>query len=289
MSSLTTTFTPAAACTNAGIAHIQVNEVQYFLLQGPPASSTDCFPEGYDPDRTAVYAPGICPSGYTEACSQLGTFATITETTFTCCPTQLKHSCLTNTNKRYSWQSTLACYSTITTEADGQWTISAVTRVSNGTTQIADETGTETFGAVNAHGVQVKVWDGAFPTSTSAHTTRDQIATAIQTGTPDTTGRESPVSPVASKGLSSGAAAGIGIGAGAAVILAGLLGFWILKRRRRDKHAVASKEQPVQPIIAGWGELPAELKQPFVRHEMEGDHQYPYKPGDPPRELDTSR
>ncbi|KAK2046011.1 hypothetical protein LZ31DRAFT_552726 [Colletotrichum somersetense] len=87
MSSFTTTFTPAASCTNAGITHIQVNEVQYFLLQGPPASSTNCFPEGYDPDRTAVYAPGICPRGYTEACSQLGTFATITETTFTCCPT----------------------------------------------------------------------------------------------------------------------------------------------------------------------------------------------------------
>ncbi|KAK2019177.1 hypothetical protein LZ32DRAFT_686948 [Colletotrichum eremochloae] len=213
MGSLTTTFTPAASCTNAGIAHIQVNEVQYYLLQGPPATSTDCFPNGYDPDRTAVYAPGVCPSGYTEACSQLETFATVTETTFTCCPTQLKHSCLTDTKERYSWQSTLACYSTITTEADGQWTISAVTRVSNGTTQIADETGTETFGAVNAHGVQVKVWDGAFPTSTSTSTTQEQRATAIRTEGSDTRGRESPVSAEANKGLSSGAAAGIGISA----------------------------------------------------------------------------
>ncbi|KAK1980735.1 hypothetical protein LZ30DRAFT_722271 [Colletotrichum cereale] len=289
MSSLTTTFTPAASCTAAGIAHIQVNEVQYFLLQGPPATSTDCFPDGYDPDRTALYAPGVCPSGYTEACSQLETFATVTETVFTCCPTQLKHSCLTDTKERYSWQSTLACYSTITTEADGRWTISAVTRVSNGTTQIADETGTETFGAVNAHGVQVKVWDGAFPTSTYTSAARDERATtALQPERSDTRGRESAVSAAAGKGLSSGAAAGIGIGAGAAVILAGLLGFWILRRKRREIHAGASKGEEEEPSMSR-GELPPELEQPFVRHEMAGDHHYPYKPGDPPRELDTDR
>ncbi|KAK2065594.1 hypothetical protein LY76DRAFT_586317 [Colletotrichum caudatum] len=178
MSSLTTTVTPAASCTYAGIAHIQVNEVQYFLLQGPPASSTDCFPGGYDP------------------LSQPQHPRTLRETR----------------------------------------------------TQLLDR---------------------------PEYPIKQEVSF-------------SPVSAVADKGLSSGAVAGIGIGAGAAVILAGLLGFWIPRRRRRNKHAVASKEQAVEPST-GWGDLPAELKQTFVRHEMEGDHQYPYKPGDPPRELDTSR
>ncbi|KAJ0163433.1 hypothetical protein CTA2_3016 [Colletotrichum tanaceti] len=316
MSSLTTTFTPPASCTHTGIAHIQVNDVQYYLLQGEPATSTDCYPDGYDPDRTALYAPGVCPSGYTEACSRLETFATVTETIFTCCPTQLVHSCLTSTNERYSWQNTLACHSAITTERDGKWTISAVTRVSDGTTQIARETGTETFGAVNAHGVQIKVWDGAFPTSTSTSTstsatqdagttttTQDPGPTAAQSegsGPSERPGGGGGDDSGAGTGLSPGAAAGIGIGAGVLVISACLFAIWLLRRRRKrttNGYAAASKgnNNSNNNHNNNWPprsstdvqELSAEPKVPFVRHEMVGDHQYPYRPGDPPRELES--
>ncbi|KAK6216538.1 hypothetical protein QIS74_06652 [Colletotrichum tabaci] len=289
MSSLTTTFTPPASCTHTGIAHIQVNDVQYYLLQGEPATSTDCYPDGYDPDRTALYAPGVCPSGYTEACSRLETFATVTETIFTCCPTQLVHSCLTSTNERYSWQNTLACYSTITTEQDGKWTISAVTRVSDGTTQIARETGTETFGAVNAHGVQIKVWDGAFPTSTSTSATQDPGPTAAQSEGSIPRERQDGDDAGAGTGLSSGAAGGIGAGAGVLVISACLFGFWLLRRRRkRSKNGYAAASKGNRPRSStNVQELPAEPKEPSVRHEMVGDHQYPYRPGDPPRELES--
>lgn len=87
MSALTTTFTRPASCTQTGIMYFPIDERRYFLLQGEPAVSTECYPSGYSPERTAFYSPGICPSGYTTACSALETSETVTETLYTCCPT----------------------------------------------------------------------------------------------------------------------------------------------------------------------------------------------------------
>ena len=90
---LTTTFTPAASC----LASSNVWEIHFttagagafdtylYYLQGPPRTS-DCLPENYDPVTTAYYSPGICPSGYTAACSYANTLGSLTETTLTCCP-----------------------------------------------------------------------------------------------------------------------------------------------------------------------------------------------------------
>lgn len=76
--SLTTTFFPSPSCTNdfytAGI---------YYSIGGPLAS--ECFPSGWR-STSQYFSPGICPTGYTQACSSLSTSGTEVETFATCCP-----------------------------------------------------------------------------------------------------------------------------------------------------------------------------------------------------------
>lgn len=85
---LTTTFTAPASCTTAtGLYQIWASNTFHFE-QGPLASMADCFPSGYDAAATSqYYSPGICPSGYTTACSSTDVLsAAVTETAYTCCP-----------------------------------------------------------------------------------------------------------------------------------------------------------------------------------------------------------
>lgn len=87
---LTTTFTaPPAACETAtGLYQVWDAADAYYYEQGPLASLTTCYPDGYDPVPEQYYSPGLCPSGYTAACSSTDVVsATATETAYTCCPT----------------------------------------------------------------------------------------------------------------------------------------------------------------------------------------------------------
>lgn len=94
---LTTTFTAPASCATAtGLYQIWSSgsegaSATYHYEQGPLASLSSCFPSGYDASATGAepyYSPGLCPSGYTAACSSTGVVsATATETALTCCPT----------------------------------------------------------------------------------------------------------------------------------------------------------------------------------------------------------
>lgn len=59
------------------------------------ASASTCFPPSYS--FSAIFSPGVCPSGYYIACGSTNVLETVTETVATCCPgyrppTQL-HSC----------------------------------------------------------------------------------------------------------------------------------------------------------------------------------------------------
>jgi hypothetical protein len=82
---LTTTFTPLAACVTA-IYLYRFGVGGPYASLGPP-SIRDCFPPGWLPDLTARFSPGLCPSGYTVACSTVGRMNDVAETTATCCPT----------------------------------------------------------------------------------------------------------------------------------------------------------------------------------------------------------
>lgn len=87
---LTTTFTAPASCTTATGLYQIWNDASstYHYEQGPLATMSGCFPDGYDASPSQYYSPGLCPKGYTAACSSTDVVsATVTETAFTCCPT----------------------------------------------------------------------------------------------------------------------------------------------------------------------------------------------------------
>jgi hypothetical protein len=104
---LTTTFLPPSSCLardNIWLVHTTCpdNDGCYYLLQGPP-TTTDCMPKDYRHENTAYYSPGLCPAGYTPACSATSTRSrTITETMYTCCPSYVRSvtaACLQFTSK----------------------------------------------------------------------------------------------------------------------------------------------------------------------------------------------
>lgn len=86
---LTTTFTPNGADCNS--TFIGANSNTKWLQYGAGAiSSGDCLPSGFMPYNRYFYSPGVCPSGYTEACytqSIPSTRNNRPETRITCCPT----------------------------------------------------------------------------------------------------------------------------------------------------------------------------------------------------------
>jgi hypothetical protein len=90
--SLTTTFTPSPSCltdiykfnaSSAVTVSGQLSSLVYIQLG--PTSTSDCVPSSFAPSG-AYYSPGICPSGYTQACKGIVTSGTVTETQATCCP-----------------------------------------------------------------------------------------------------------------------------------------------------------------------------------------------------------
>jgi hypothetical protein len=93
---LTTTFTPSASClkdyyrlnhTGTYTENSKILTYQYLSLG--PASTSACLPAGFD-STSQYFSPGICPSGYSIACSFLATFSSnIVETQATCCPTSV--------------------------------------------------------------------------------------------------------------------------------------------------------------------------------------------------------
>jgi hypothetical protein len=90
---LTTTFTPPTSCLASDnlwtvYTICPSNDKCYYLFHGPPRTS-NCLHKGYNFDTTAYYSLGICPPGYTAACSQLNTLNQLTETAYTCYPTDV--------------------------------------------------------------------------------------------------------------------------------------------------------------------------------------------------------
>jgi hypothetical protein len=91
VAALTTTFTPAPSCLsqfyqldNADGMKCGDKICQYFQLG--PLEPSSCFPSGWESSSTAYFSPGICPSGYTQACSSVINIGTVSETRATCCP-----------------------------------------------------------------------------------------------------------------------------------------------------------------------------------------------------------
>lgn len=93
---LPTTFTPASSClsnTNIWLVYhdnkfncFSSYACPYYFLQGP-LDTSDCLPPNYEDSEDTFYSPGICPSGYTSACTSAQSLGTYAVTVQICCPT----------------------------------------------------------------------------------------------------------------------------------------------------------------------------------------------------------
>jgi hypothetical protein len=100
---LPTTFTPASSCLgDNNIWQIFFESDLYYFMQGPPSDlNLGCLPPSYGDSEYTFYYPGICPSGYTAACTSVKSLGTYTATVQICCPTRLVFP-LPSTFRNYS-------------------------------------------------------------------------------------------------------------------------------------------------------------------------------------------
>lgn len=77
---LATRFTTAPSCTTDINTNIADN---YYSIGG--LTPSPYFPSGWL-STSQYFSPGVCPDGYRQACSNLVSGGTVTETQATCCP-----------------------------------------------------------------------------------------------------------------------------------------------------------------------------------------------------------
>ncbi|KAJ9302099.1 hypothetical protein DTO271G3_965 [Paecilomyces variotii] len=236
---LTTTFTPASSCLvdlyqvdNTEGVYCGVGITTYLCqyLQLGPTSTSACLPSGWNTGSTAYFSPGICPSGYRQACSSTVNIGTLVETRATCCPSG--YFCQTRTD--WPWYSTDACtyvntnpvpYTYTTTDNKGDYVTSTTTNV-------------EGF---NAYGVSIRYqatdFASAQKTSSSVPSTSSSSSSSRSAPTLETS------SSSASNGLPTGAKVGVGVGCSVGVLLLILVGFLIFRLRSYTRSVTVQHEE----------------------------------------------
>ncbi|KAH6714058.1 hypothetical protein BKA61DRAFT_55400 [Leptodontidium sp. MPI-SDFR-AT-0119] len=230
---LTTTFTPSPSCLSYlyATSGTNNNNQPYVVVNlGPPTDYSTCFPSGWATNSMSYFSPGICPYGYTSACSTLGFLPTITsgETTVICCPSG--YTCGT-------WPPPWVCTSSFIGFPS--------------TTLDLFTTGSK-FGGANAFSVQIRFQATDFVSTTNlgppaVNTLTDTQPPGLSTFSVQirfqatdfvtTAYLNSPaintLTDTQPPGLSTGAKAGIGVGVAIGVLTLLLLGALLLWRRRR--------------------------------------------------------
>jgi hypothetical protein len=245
---LTTTFTPSPSCLSDYYTFSSGE-----LSLGPPQTS-DCLPSGWKP-TSQYFSPGLCPSGYTIACSTVVSIDTLTETQATCCPTSYICAPL-------GWPSQV-CSRTF-----AGWGTPAtimVTSSANSITTIfpfvpqAYESANG-YGAANAYGILI-----AFQSTT---TTTQPPMTYPTSSLPLPISTSPTNSPAPSQPLTPGDKAGIGISVTLVILgLFACLAFFILRHRR------LSNRQHLSELQAGqYKERPHELQEMRGEPELYGSN-----------------
>lgn len=157
---LTTTFTAPSACATAtGLYQIWSGSDSYHYEQGPLLSRPDCYPSGYDASPSQYFSPGLCPTGYTAACSSTHVLSSVVaETAYTCCPTAAVYACADSADTLVSGQSFLGC----TTVFDQALVLASVTVVSDGTTDLLPAATEGAGSGLGANSIAVRFRSGDF-------------------------------------------------------------------------------------------------------------------------------
>ncbi|GAB1320000.1 Mid2 domain-containing protein [Madurella fahalii] len=295
---LTTVFTPPADCASStGIHVVGCGDRCAWWAEGP-LGAAHCYPTSYNPSLNHYYSPGICPSGYTAACTSLRSIAQVTETIQTCCPTALgyHYRCVRPT---WPWQSSLGC-TVYFADATSTFSFPTVTSIRDGSTVVRSTARTEV--GIGAYGVEIRFQSTDFAprattissssstgTDAAATTGSPTLSTTPQTSIPTSAGSgpnsggsssSSGVNSEPSGGLPVAAQAGIGVGVGifgVLCILCAVLWFRYLKRQERAFQELQARSLPYHTGPAeGWKAEPAPVHiTQYYPAELDPQHQRP--------------
>ncbi|KAI0481584.1 hypothetical protein F4859DRAFT_425553 [Xylaria cf. heliscus] len=184
---------------------------------GGPSQTTNCFASSWNP--TITYAGSGCPPQYTSACQNTN-FGAVT-----CCPSAYDFTCQPETWTTGNHAEWFRCVSRYASQD-----VITVTRTdfSQNTINVGKRT-RHTYEHLFALALMYTT-----PPSSSSSPTTSLPTSSID---PSTTGKTS-------SGLSPGAAAGIGVGATAAVILLALLAWFLYRRKRKSRLSNDTSEFP---------------------------------------------
>ncbi|GLA75086.1 hypothetical protein AtubIFM55763_006348 [Aspergillus tubingensis] len=260
---LTTTFIPPSTCISD---FWLVSSSSKTWMNLGPAHTAECVPSGWD--VSSYFSPGLCPTGYRIAASNIVIDGTITETAATCCPTIGIQTYSTRTTYTPGWTELEVCTwepgKSTEIEFAYTWTDTAGSTSSTSSSLSSP-------GHINGYGISIR-WqstDFTTPAATAASTTSSGDSPA--TATSSTTSPMS-TSSSSSSGLSTGAKAGIGVGVAAGAVLAIFLLLFFL--RRRKVNASSTNTQAYQSPDQGYrvqrlNELPAMRTGAFMTEQVE--------------------
>ncbi|GFN21565.1 hypothetical protein AtubIFM56815_004138 [Aspergillus tubingensis] len=260
---LTTTFVPPSTCISD---FWLVSSSSKTWMNLGPAHTAECVPSGWD--VSSYFSPGLCPTGYRIAASNIVIDGTITETAATCCPTIGIQTYSTRTTYTPGWTELEVCTwepgKSTEIEFAYTWTDTAGSTSSTSSSLSSP-------GHINGYGISIR-WqstDFTTPAATSASTTSsgDSPATATSSTTSPTS-----TSSSSSSGLSTGAKAGIGVGVAAGAVLAIFLLLFFLRRRKgnassANQQAYQSPDQAYR--VQRLNELPATRTGAFMTEQVE--------------------
>ncbi|PYH28281.1 uncharacterized protein BO87DRAFT_347041 [Aspergillus neoniger CBS 115656] len=260
---LTTTFIPPSTCISD---FWLVSSSSKTWMNLGPAHTAECVPSGWD--VSSYFSPGLCPTGYRIAASNILIDGTITETAATCCPTIGIQTYSTRTTYTPGWTELEVCTwepgKSTEIEFAYTWTDTAGSTSSTSSSLSSP-------GHINGYGISIR-WqstDFTTPAATSASTTSsgDSPTTATSSTTSPTS-----TSSSSSSGLSTGAKAGIGVGVAAGAVLVIFLLLFFL--RRRKVNASSTNTQAYQSPDQGYrvqrlNELPVTRTGAFMTEQVE--------------------
>ncbi|RYO91962.1 hypothetical protein DL766_002315 [Monosporascus sp. MC13-8B] len=222
--------------------------------------ATRCLRDEHRIINKGYYSPGICPSGYTEACSRANSVGTVTEWAYTCCPSveSYSYSCLPTAHLQ--WDLTLGCRVSM---SSGTFTLFDITATElNGQMSVQSSTVGNDF-RIGAHAIEVRR-QATDASLTAATISRPSDTLPAGTGGAisgsESNGRNSSSngsnnateSGSSSTGFPPGVAAGIGVGGTVALLGLGLGVFFLCRRRRATKKALSTEgvNLNASPLIA---------------------------------------
>ncbi|KAI0133417.1 hypothetical protein F4776DRAFT_135439 [Hypoxylon sp. NC0597] len=253
---LTTSFTPPADCTASSALYWVNTASTFYWLHGRPGQSS-CFPDNYSPYQNQYYSPGICPAGYTRACESASWGGdNIATTRATCCPEGNYICASTSSSYSYPWGPTLGCMSVYRVDMETSFT--TIDGTLNGGENAGSPRSLRAPGTIMAYGIVIQntatsTGDGAIVT-TSESTSNPGVASETAP-TASVTGDAQSNNSSGSSGLSSGAAAGIGVATSFGIMAIGgaiLWMFWLRRRKRKQEMAAEHGRGNVVVTPGAW-------------------------------------